>query len=222
MKDIADKFRIASPMLALLLGWFAIDTIYCESSAPKARLLTQEFAPGAPNSPASLVDWAAAAALRGDLIADIAMARAAPALVPGKAPPASPETAVARERALATARQSLSLAPHSSAMWLLVAMLQGQTPSRASDIAVLKMSYLTSAADMNLIPARLATLAASPALADGELRSLARSDIRLILTRRPDLKAAIANAYRGGSPDGKAYIDDVVRSLDPEFAASLP
>jgi hypothetical protein len=72
-----------------------------------------------------------------------------------------------------------------------------------------------------LIPARLAILSAATAIADVELKNLARGDIRLILTRRSDLKAAITNAYRRGSVDGKAYIAEVVRSLDPSFAASL-
>lgn len=44
---------------------------------------------------------------------------------------------------------------------------------------------------------------------------------RLILTRRPDLKHAITSAFQRGSADGKAYIGEVVRSLDPGFAASL-
>jgi hypothetical protein len=83
------------------------------------------------------------------------------------------------------------------------------------------MSYLTSPADANLIPARLAILSTSTALADVELKNLARADIRLILTRRPDLKAAIIGAYRHGSADDKAYLAEVVRSLDPGFAASL-
>jgi len=72
-----------------------------------------------------------------------------------------------------------------------------------------------------LIPARLAIVSASAAIGDDELKSLARGDIRLILTRRPDLKPAITDAYRRGSADGKAFIDEVVRSLDPGFAASL-
>jgi hypothetical protein len=45
--------------------------------------------------------------------------------------------------------------------------------------------------------------------------------MRLILTRRPDLKPAITSAYRRGSADGKAYIDEVVQLIDPAFAASL-
>jgi hypothetical protein len=83
------------------------------------------------------------------------------------------------------------------------------------------MSYLTSAADVALIPARLSLIAASVSIADADLKNLARGDIRLILTRRPELKPAIANAYLRGSPDGRAYIGQAVRSLDPGFAASL-
>jgi hypothetical protein len=101
-------------------------------------------------------------------------------------------------------------------MWLLTAMLQndGQALSEA-----LKMSYLTSPADVNLIAARLALV--SKAISDDELKNLARGDIRLILTRRPDLKPAISSAFGHGSADGKAYLAEAVRSLDPNFAASL-
>jgi hypothetical protein len=218
MKNIPDGFRIATLSMALALGWFAFATIFAETFTPKTQYFSQD--PAAPISYGSPTDWAAAAPLRGDLLADVAMARAAPLRNLGKAPP-SPEIEVRRERALAAAKQSLSLAPHSSSMWLLVAILQSQGLTRDSVAEVLKMSYLTSRADVNLIPARLAIVSASAAINDAELKSLARGDIRLILTRRPDLKPAITDAYRGGSADGKAFIDEVVRSLDPGFAVSL-
>jgi hypothetical protein len=221
MKNVPAGFSTATLLVALVLGWFAIATIFAETLTPKAQPAFQGRALPDAISDGSLQDWAAAAApLRGDLLADIAMARATPSLDPDKAP-ASPEMLATRERALASARRSLSLAPHSSRMWLLVAALQGPEQTRESGAEVLKMSYLTSPADMDLIPARLAIVSASAAIADAELRILVRGDIRLILTRRPDLKGAIASAYRRGSADGKAYIDEVVRSLDPGFAASL-
>lgn len=220
MKNIPDRFGIATSSIAVVLCWFAIDTIVAEALTPKPQPFAQELARAEPISGASLADWTAEAALRGDLVGDIAMARAAPALNRGTtAEP--PEKAAARQRALATASASLALAPHSSAMWLLVAMLSSRTQTEASVAAVLKMSYLTSSSDANLIPTRLAVLSLSPAIADPELRSLLRSDIRLILTRRPDLKAAIAGAYRAGSAEAKAIIDEDVRSIDPGFATSL-
>jgi hypothetical protein len=221
MKTLPDGFRIATLLMALMLGWFAIATIFAETLTPKGQYFLQNPALGDATSYGWLVDFAAAAApLRGDLLADIAMARAAPALRSDNAQ-ASSEIVTARERALATARQSLLLSPHSSRMWLLTAMLQNRAQTRDSVAEALKMSYLTAPANVNLIPTRLAAVSASPAISDVELRSLARGDFRLILTRRPDLKPAIANAYRRGSGDGKAYIDEEVRLLDPGFAASL-
>lgn len=221
MKNGLDRFRIATLLIALTLGWFAFATIFAETFTPKTRQFSQDTAVADPSSYGLLANWAAAAApLRGDLLADIAMAHASPVLKLGKAT-ASSEILATREDALATARQSLSLAPHSSRMWLLVAMLEAKGPARDSGAEPLKMSYLTSPSDMNLIPTRLAIVSASLAITDGELKNLARGDIRLVLTRRPDLKPAIINAYRNGSPDGKAYLDEAVRSLDPGFAASL-
>ena len=112
--------------MALALGWFAIATIFAETLTPK----TQRFAddPGVQDAMSydRLAGFAAAGApLRGDLLADMAMARAAPALNVNKGA-LSPEIIAARRRALAIARQSLSFSPHSSSMWLLMAMLQSQ------------------------------------------------------------------------------------------------
>jgi hypothetical protein len=219
--NVSHGFRIATLLMALALGWFAFATILAETITPKARHFSQDLALRDPLSSGSRVDWAAAAApLRGDLLAEVAMARAAPALAPSKIQ-ASPEIIAARESALAYARQSLLLAPHLSSMWLLVAMLGNQGQTRGSVAEALKMSYLTAPADANLIPTRLAIISASAAMTDIDLKNLARGDIRLILTRRPDLKPAIINAYRRGSTDGKIYLDEVVRLLDPGFSAAL-
>ena len=216
-----DRFRITTLLMALALGWFAIATIFAEALTPKTQGSSQDLAMPSLISADRLVDFAAAGApLRGDLLARIAVARAAPALNSDKAA-VSPEAIATRERALATARHSLSLSPHSSSMWLLVAMLQGQGQARASNAEALKMSYLTSPADVNLIPTRLAIVSTSAAISDDELQNLARSDIRLILTRRPDLKPAISSAYRRGSAEGRAFIDKAVQLNDPAFAASL-
>jgi hypothetical protein len=227
MKNVPGGLRITTVLMALTLGWFAIATIFAETLTPKTRYFSTELAPPDPISQGSLADRAAVAApLRGDLLAGIAMARAA-ASAPGPGNgPATPEMLATRERALGYARQSLSFAPHSSSVWLLLGMLESPNFTRLGEnqrsvAEALKMSYLTSRADVNLIPARLAIVATLPAIADAELKSLASGDIRLILTRRPDLKPALTGAYRQGTADGRAYIDDVVRSIDPGFAASL-
>jgi hypothetical protein len=126
-----------------------------------------------------------------------------------------------RESALALARQSLAFSPHDSRAWLLIAMLQAGGPSSVAATEALKMSFLTAPSDPGLIPARLAVLATSATIDDGELASLARGDMRLILTRRPDLKGAIVRAYERGSTKGQVFIREIARSLDPAFAATL-
>jgi hypothetical protein len=95
-------------------------------------------------------------------------------------------------------------------------MLQNDRHSQSES---LKMYYLTSPADADLIAARLALV--SRAISDDQLKNLARGDSGLILPRRPDLKPAISSAFGHGSADGKAYLAETVRSLDPDFAASL-
>jgi hypothetical protein len=221
MNNAPDGFRIATLLIGIVLGWFAVATILAEELSPKTQQFSQDLTLSDSSASGSMAEWAAAAApWRGDLLADVAMARAAPALG-ARESPSSPEIIEARERALASAKQSLSLAPHSSRTWLLLAMLQNQGQDRQSVAEALRMSYLTSATDVALIPARLSLIAASVSIADADLKNLARGDIRLILTRRPELKPAIANIYLRGSPDGRAYIGQAVRSLDPGFAASL-
>jgi hypothetical protein len=212
-----NAFRIATVLIGLALGWFALATILGEKLTPKMPQFPQDLALS--DSPSSLAEWAAAAApLRGDLLTDVAMARAMPALGARKAPPSSEITAT-RERALALAKQSLALAPHSSRTWLLAAKLQNQAPQPQAE--ALKMSYLTAPADANLIPARLTLMATAAGMANEDLKSLARSDIRLILSRRPDLKPAITSAYQSGPPEAKAYIRETARSLDAGFGTSL-
>ncbi|MCK1404953.1 hypothetical protein [Bradyrhizobium sp. 76] len=84
------------------------------------------------------------------------------------------------------------------------------------------MSFLTAPGDAALMPGRLLVLATSSSINDPDLQSLARGEIRLILTRRPDLKPSIIRAYRSGTPDAKAFLADVTKSLDIDFAGTLP
>ena len=209
MIDFRSRVWIAAAAVALVLSWFAIATILAEGVTARRR----SFSPGA------TPEWAIGIApLRGDLLADVALERATPLLKPGKAP----ETPAARETALAIARQSLSLAPHSSRTWLLAARLESLTPARPSAaIEALKMSYLTSSADFDLIPTRLEAFSALTEGADPELENLVRGDLRLILMRRPELKSAISSAYEKGSGEGKSSIYDLMTPLDPNFAATL-
>ena len=95
-----------------------------------------------------------------------------------------------------------------------------QKDNEQSKSEALKMSYLTAPGDANLLPLRLA-IAATTTLSDVEVTGLVRRDIRAILATLPDLRPAIIEAFDIGSPQGTAYIEDTVRSIDPAFAAAL-
>ncbi len=219
-KHLSTRFRIATSLAAVILSWFSAVTIFAEATTPRTRGLTEALAPHSQTSDAWLLDWPAAPPLRGDLLSNIALAFAAPILELGRVAMPS-EMRQAQQHALILAKRSVSLAPHSSRTWLLIAALQVMRSADEAGVEALKMSYLTSPAAADVIPARLSIFSASAAIADAELKDLARGDIRLILTRRSDMKDAIVRAYRRGSPQGKAYIEEAVRPLDPEFAASL-
>jgi hypothetical protein len=214
-------FRILTLIWALMLGWFAASTIFAEMFTPVVGRASPYRTVYDPRSQRLQSSAATAAPLRGDIRGDYAMALAATVLNPGKHA-ATDEINPTRKKALEFTEQSLRLAPHSSDVWLTLASLHNlDTNQPRASVEALKMSYLTSPADAALIPTRLAILSASAAIGDVELQDLARGDIRLILTRRPDLKSSILGAYQRASADGKAYIRQAVLAIDPQFASAL-
>ena len=214
------KLKMGTIAGAAVLSWFSLVTILAEATAPAPPPLAAN--PGQPAgsmSDQSLAGWLAAAApMRGDLLADVALARAIPTM---NVATATASSEARRQSALALAKQSLAFAPHASRTWLLIAMLENGGSSSKEAAEALKMSYLTSSADPSLIPARLTVLATSASVDDAELANFARGDMRLILTHRPDLKGAIVGAYDRGSPKGRALLQDIARTLDPGLAATL-
>jgi hypothetical protein len=114
------------------------------------------------------------------------------------------------------ARRSLSLPPHSSSIWLMVATSEPRAGARIQGRG--SEDVLSHLARRRLIPTRLPIVSTSVTISDDELKNLARGDIRLILTRHPDLKRAITSASGRGSVDG---IDEMTQLIDPAFAASL-
>jgi CRP-like cAMP-binding protein len=205
-----NPYRITTMVLSLLLGWFALTTIFAEKFSVNLGQSDHRL----------LANWATAMVLmRGDLLGENAVALAAQTLNSKKMPPAS-EKADIQERALTLARQALSLSPHLSKVWLLLATLNDSL-GRPGESEALKMSYLTSPGDVDLISQRLAIATASTAITDDEVRALVRRDLRAILATRPDLRSAIVDAYRHGSPEGKAYVEETTKAIDPNFAATL-
>ena len=116
----------------------------------------------------------------------------------------------------------LKAAPYNSSLWVLLALLQAQrSPGGRPIIETLKMSYFTAPTDARLMPLRLYAVARSDALADPDLRELALGDVRLMLTRNADLKAAVVSAYQRASSIGKTFLEESVRSIDPTFVPVL-
>ena len=117
---------------------------------------------------------------------------------------------------------ALTIGPHDLRMWLVLALLQARNDLGDPRIAEsLKMSYLTGPNRADLIPARLDTVTLGQSLNDPDLKELARSDVRVVLTQLPDLRPALVNDYVRGSSIGKAFLEESVRAFDPKFVDSV-
>jgi len=190
MSTFQSRLRTTTTLTAIVLSWFAIATFLAETFTPKPPRYTRDSTSQADgNAVRPLTEWIASVApLRGDLLGAVGFAHAGRLAQLGKTS-ASSDLSAQREDAISLAKESLSLAPYSSTTWLLLANLEDLESDRPAAAEALKMSYLTSSTDFDLIPKRLAVFASVAAKADPDLGDLARGDIRLMLTRRPDLKA---------------------------------
>jgi hypothetical protein len=168
--------------------------------------------------------WAAAfGAVRGDLWAESAFTYGT-LLSPDPAHDADPSTipsAIANQ-ARATIERAIAFAPYESNVWLLAARvaLRFNWPD-ANPLSALKMSYYTGSNELHLIPLRLFTATHSNALADGELQQLVQRDVRMILTRWPELRSTLAAAYDDAEPDAKRFLEAAVTETDPTFLRTM-
>jgi hypothetical protein len=214
------KFRVMAFSAVLVIGSVAIMNLTAEF----VRLPTSAFPTGGAKIPSQTqvdtANWVAGVApFRTDLKSDFTLTIATQALI-GETSYYKPGI---NQEAQAAAKQALLAGPHDSRIWLVLALLRSQRNPRDPQLAeLLKMSYFTGPNFLEVVPTRLQAVATSVALDDPDLRELARGDVRLILTRRPDLRTTITDAYRRGSPAGKLFIEASVKTIDPKFAASLP
>ena len=54
-------------------------------------------------------------------------------------------------------------------------------------------------------------------ISDSDFQQLVRHDLRTIITRKPEMKSAIVNAYQYALPEGQQFVRDALKELDPEF-----
>lgn len=212
------KFRIVAFMACLFVGGISGANLSAEILRPLPSPFPGSSTTIPSQSQIDLAHWVASIAPgRTDLQADAALALATGALLgtAGYRPGLNQE-------AQAAASQALEAGPHDSRIWLVLARLHAQRTARdPRTTETLRLSYFTGPGLDKLVPARLATVVSTDALNDPDLRELARGDVRLILTRHPELKPSLIAAYRSTTPDGKRLIEESVKDIDPQFVTLL-
>jgi hypothetical protein len=215
-------FRIVLVGLALITGLYALASTLAETTS-----LDRVAFPSAPakiNSPwaGEVPGWLEAISpFRSDLEANHALIAALQVIQAGKRTTGA-GAAAENARARARVKQTLSIAPYNPELWLALALLQARSdPRDPTLVEALKMTYFTAPNDARLMPVRLDTATSFDALADPDVKELVRGDIRLMVTRQPELRAAVVSAYRRASKLGKAFLEEAVQSIDPSFLATL-
>jgi hypothetical protein len=216
------SFRIAAIVVAVLMALYSVTSLFSEFFSLSRPLLPADPSKIASQQIELTARWAAGISLfQADPDANYAMTLALQALRPDNAARSAErvqESVEARENVVGV----LKAAPYNSALWVLLALLQAQrSPGGRPIIETLKMSYFTAPTDARLMPLRLYAVARSDALSDPDLQELARGDVRLMLTRKVDLKAAVVSAYQRASSLGKTFLEESVRSIDPTFVPVL-
>lgn len=120
------------------------------------------------------------------------------------------------------AERALSFAPHDSRTWLVLANIDSRFDwlnKKASND--LRMSYYTGANEIELIPMRLSLAVNFSVISDMDFQQLVRHDIRTVVTRKPELKPAVLDAYRYALPVGQQFIEETLKELDPTLLSTL-
>jgi hypothetical protein len=215
-------FRVVLVALALVLGSYACASALAELGSldrPAFPMDPRKFNASSLGEPPGWLQ--AVSPFRSDLEANLALITAIRALQSAR----EKATAVNGGEytlALTRVRQSLSVAPYDPELWLALALLQAQRDPRDPVVTeALKMSYFTAPNDARLMPVRLDMATLSDALADPDVKELVRGDVRLMLTRQPDMRAAVVLAYRRASRLGKAFLEESIQSIDPPFLSML-
>ena len=126
------------------------------------------------------------------------------------------------ERARVIAERALAFRPHDARVWLVLASIDSRFDwlnGKAS--AALRMSYYTGANEIALIPERLFLSLSLPAISDADFQQLVRHDLRTIVTRKPEMKSAIVNAYQYALPEGRQFTRETLNELDPNLLSNL-
>jgi len=205
------KFRAALIGLAAVIGCEAIGISDMASmrtpAAPQADIVAQ-LLPGWPTSPAAYDNETKRAV--GDALKML------------RSPPNSLLQREDMERARDALRAALLHTPHDARLWLALAALEvSRNSNGAAGSEPLKLAYFLASNDARSMPTRLEIATRISGPIDMQLQLLAEGDVRLMLTRQPDQRAAVLSAYRRASSQGKALLEKAVRTADPSVLKSL-
>jgi hypothetical protein len=126
------------------------------------------------------------------------------------------------DQARAIVAEALAHAPHQSAVWLLLAGLESQLERSSPNLAAaLRMSYYTGPNELRLIPLRLQVATHTDAAREDDIQQFIRRDLRIIITREPQLKPSIIAAYGDANAFAKQLIEQVIEEKDPSLLQSI-
>jgi hypothetical protein len=117
---------------------------------------------------------------------------------------------------------ALADAPHDARTWLVLASIDSRFDwlnGKAS--AALRMSYYTGANEVTLIPLRLLLAVGFSSISDTDFQQLVRHDILIVVTRKPEFKSSLLDAYRYALPAGQNFIEQTLKELDPKLLSTL-
>src|ERR1700722_9930524 len=211
-------FRLFALLVFVFVESLSISNLVAEFLRPAISVQRSRFIPTLSSDQVQSTGRASAIApFRSDLKADYAAALAGQTLKSEYTPGAQGD-----QTAQNAVKDALKIGPHESRMWLVLALLQARDKlGKSLGAESLKMSYLTGPNRAELIPARLNAVTLYQSLNDTDLKELARSDVRIILTKLPDQRQALVNDYVRGSSLGKAFLEETARMVDPKFADAL-
>jgi hypothetical protein len=209
--QIGVAFRHIMLLFAVLLGVQCVWLLLAELTRPGIDHLPADAASAAAAAKQRGLATAAASfgVIRGDLWAESAFTYAS---LLWKDDASGPGLTAELDSARGNLKRALDDAPHLSAAWLMLAGLAARYPSlNVNATQALKTSYYTGPSEQDLMLPRLRVAARSDFLNDAEIREFVSRDVRLLISRHQ--KAAIDDAYNGGSPIGQAFIKQVVSQI---------
>jgi hypothetical protein len=213
------KFRLCVAIVVSILGGSAVCDLLAEYERPdRFPVPFSRTANAAPLKRIISARRAAALApFRSDLMAQYALALTNQSLASEGS-----LQATNNENAQSAVRSAIALGPHNAEMWLALALLQSQINIGDPQIVEsLKMSYFTGPDQKELVTARLDVGTLNNALSDPDLKELAQGDVRAILVRHPEQRGFLTGDYFRGSAVGKAFLEETVKSINPQFLDTL-